>query len=103
MARSALGDFHRCAKNLGIFGFDLSVPKDKLCDHQRLPITGEFRPVTASRIKVDFAVFDEQTNPTVHAVLEKVRPESIGIFKFDEDSGAVARSRPNPARIKFPH
>lgn len=101
IARSALDDFHRCAKNLGIFGFDLSMPKNRLCDHQRLPITGESRPVTASRIKVDFAVLDEQTKPTVHAVLEKVHPESIGIFKFDEDPGAVALSRPIPARIKF--
>jgi hypothetical protein len=101
IARSALDDFHRCAKDLGIFGFDLSVPKRRLCDLQRLPITEESSPVTASRIKVDFAVLDEQTKPTVHAVLENVHPESIGIFKFDEDSGAIALSRSNPARIKF--
>lgn len=91
IARSALDDFHRCAKNLGIFGFDLSVPKTRLCDHQRLSISGEHKSVTGSTIKVEFAVLDEQTKPTVHAVLEKVQPESIGIFKFDEDSDSSVR------------
>jgi hypothetical protein len=98
IARSALDDFHRCARDLGIFGFDLSVPKTRFCDHQRLSMIGAVGPVTASSIKVDFAVPDEQTKPTVHAVLETVHPESIGIFKFDEDagSGATVPSRPNP-------
>jgi hypothetical protein len=35
---------------------------------------------------VDFAVGDEETKPTVHAVLESVHPESIAIFKFDHDT-----------------
>jgi hypothetical protein len=37
-------------------------------------------------LKVDFAVFDEQTKSVVHAVLESVHPDSIGIFKFDQDT-----------------
>src|SRR5271154_4463093 len=85
IVRSALDDFHRCARNLGIFGFDLSVPKARLCDHQRLPFSRELRSVARSRIKVDFAVLDEQTKQTVHTILESVHPESIGIFRFDED------------------
>jgi nitrogen regulatory protein PII len=100
IARSALDDFHRCAKSLGIFGFDLSAPKTRLCDNQRLSIRRELRSVAGSKIKVEFAVLDEQTKPTIHAVLETVHPESIGIFKFDEDASAVVRPRPNPARIK---
>jgi hypothetical protein len=85
IARSALDDFHRCARDLGIFGFDLSVPRTRLNDPKRFPMVGEACPVDASSIKIDFAVLDEQTNRTVHAVLETVHPESIGIFKFDED------------------
>lgn len=96
--RSALADFHRCAKDLGIYGFDLSVPRTRLRDRQILPVIGVALPVAVSSIKVDFAVLDEQTKPTVHAVLEAVHPESIGIFKFDEDEGkgGTVRSRPNP-------
>jgi hypothetical protein len=100
IARSAIDDFQRCARSLGIFGFDLSVPKTRLCDHQRLSASGESRPVTSSRIKVDFAVLDEQTNSTVHAVLEKVHPESIGVFKFDEDVRGLSRLGPKQSRIK---
>src|ERR1700691_3308912 len=88
IARAALDDFHRCAEELGIFGFDLSVPKTRLCDHQRRFNGRESGSVTASRIKVDFAVLDEQTTPAIHAVLESVHPESIGVFKFDEDTEA---------------
>jgi len=83
--RSALDDFHRCAKQLGIFGFDLSEDRTKRRDHQPLA-TGEYAPDATSRVKVDFAVLDEETKPTVHAVLESVHPESIAIFKFDQDT-----------------
>ena len=95
---SALADFHRCAKDLGIYGFDLSVRRTRLRDRQILPAIGVALPVTVSSIKVDFAVLDEQTKPTVHALLKAVHPKSIGIFKFDEDEdkGGTVRSRPNP-------
>ena len=84
--RSALDDFHRCAKQLGIFGFDLSENPTKRRDHQRLAAAGEYAPDATSRIKVDFAVLDEETKNTVHAVLESVHPDSIAIFKFDQDT-----------------
>jgi nitrogen regulatory protein PII len=96
IAVAALDDFHRCARELGIFGFDLSVPKARFCAHQRRFSGREFRPVTASRIKVDFAVFDEQIKRTIHAVLASVHPESIGVFKFDEDT------RPGPTYRQWP-
>jgi nitrogen regulatory protein PII len=94
IARSALDDFQRCAKDLGIFGFDLSVQKTRPCHHRRLSISGKHRSAASSKIKVDFAVLDEQTKPTVHAVLETVHPESIGIFKFDEDACLAGTERP---------
>ena len=83
---SALDDFHRCAKQLGIFGFDLSEHCTKRREHQPLAIAGECAPDATFRMKVDFAVLDEDTKPTVHAVLESVHPESIAIFKFDQDT-----------------
>jgi nitrogen regulatory protein PII len=84
--RSALDDFHRCARHLGILGFDLSEDRTKRRDHQRLAAVGEYAPEATSRVKVDFAVLDDETKPTVHAVLESVHPESIAIFKFDQDT-----------------
>ena len=56
---------------------------------------------------MDFAVLDEQTNAAVHAVLETVHPESIGIFKFDEDpqlggySGATSELGSRSARLRL--
>jgi nitrogen regulatory protein PII len=91
--RSALDDFHRCAKQLGIFGFDLSENPAMRRDHQRLAAVGEYAPDATARIKVDFAVLDEETKPTVHAVLESVHPESIAIFKFDQDTQPQTSTR----------
>ena len=94
--RSALDDFHRCAKQLGIFGFDLSEDGTNRRDHQRLAAAGEYAPDATSRVKVDFAVLDEETKPTVHAVLESVHPESIAIFKFDQDTQPPTSTRHDP-------
>jgi hypothetical protein len=87
--RSALDDFHRCARQLGIFGFDLSEEQSKLRGPHR---TSD----TTSRLRVDFAVPDEETKPSIHAVLESVHPDSIAIFKFDQDSPPQT-SRPRAA------
>jgi hypothetical protein len=86
IVRSALDDFHRCARQLGIFGFDLSEEQtelrgpDRACD-------------TKSRLRVDFAVLDEETKPSIHAVLEAVHPDSIAIFKFDQDARPQTATR----------
>jgi len=65
MRRSELGRFYQCAGKLGIFGFDLSE------DHAAL--------------KIDFAVRDTEAKETVHAVLDQVHPDSIAIFKLDNE------------------
>jgi hypothetical protein len=81
--RSALDDFQRCAKELGIFGFDLSEEQSRYCGHHRREVRTLVKPASASKLKVDFAILDEQINPTIHAVLASVHPESIAIFKLD--------------------
>ena len=81
--RSALDDFQRCAKELGIFGFDLSEEETRFCKHQRHQVRAEVTPVSPTKLKVDFAILDDQINPTIHAVLESVHPESIAIFTLD--------------------
>jgi nitrogen regulatory protein PII len=98
--RSALDDFHRCARQLGIFGFDLSVDSTKRRGHQTLATICECGPDATSRVKVDFAVRDEETKPTVHAVLESVHPESIAIFRFDQDpQPQTSTRRSSPQKI----
>src|ERR1700687_3237475 len=83
--RSALDDFHRCAKQLGIFGFDLSEAR-KLPNQQPSSTSSEGNFPAASKLKVVFAVLDEEVKPTIHTVLESVHPNSIAVFKFDQDT-----------------
>jgi nitrogen regulatory protein PII len=85
--RAALDDFHRCAKQLGIF--DLSEDCKKGQGHQPLAASGECAPDATSRIKVDFAILDEDTELTIHAILESVHPDSIGIFKIRSNVDAT--------------
>jgi nitrogen regulatory protein PII len=93
--RSALDNFHQCAKGLGIFGFDLSE-EPRFGDQQRRSVGSPPTLDPISKLKVDFAVLDEEAKPIVHAVLESVHPESIGIFKFDQNP------RPETATRQFP-
>jgi nitrogen regulatory protein PII len=94
--RSNLNDFSRCVRQLGVLGFDLSEEQSKLLDFQRVAKASELTSNTAARLKIDFAVLDEETKPVVHAVLESVHPESIGIFKFDADTrdGSIKNRSP---------
>jgi hypothetical protein len=95
LMRSALDDFRRCARELGIFGFDLSEQHTKFWDQQRLALASECTPDTTPRLEVAFAVLDQETKPTVHAILEAVHPDSIAIFKFEQDT------RPETARQRL--
>jgi hypothetical protein len=91
IAPSALDDFCQCAKQLGIYAFDLSEQNAGLSDRQCLVMASESAPRTALKLKVDFAVPDDETKLTVHAILELVHPDSIGIFKFGQEHGSAAR------------
>lgn len=83
--RSALHDLCRCAKQLGIFAFELCEERRRTCCYHGSPAAAEELPVSASRLVARFAVSDEATNPTIHALLESVHPDSVGIYKFDQD------------------
>ena len=86
LKNSALDDFHRCAKQLGIFGFDLSEKCTSVGNTNRSLSAASALPTLRRGSKWDFAVLDEDTEPTVHAVLISVNSESIAIFKFDQDT-----------------
>jgi hypothetical protein len=84
--RSALDDFHRCAKQLGIFGFDLSEEQTILRD-------SDCTSDSTRRLRVDFALPDEEIKPSIHAVLESVHPDSIAIFTFDQHARPLTPTR----------
>jgi len=83
ISRSSLDDFHQCVRRLGCLGFDLSEENARKPDRQpRCSVTS----TTPSRLKVEFAVLDEEAKPAVHAVLESVHPDSVAIFRFEPDT-----------------
>ena len=92
VTRATLNDLCRCAKQLGIFGFDLSEDHTKDPDYQRRH-TSQQTNAYSSRLVVDFAVPDEAAKPTIHALLESVHPESVAIFKIDENTDSKAGYR----------
>ena len=83
ISRSSLDDFHQCLWRLGCLGFDLSEENARKADRQS---GSSVSSTTPSRLKVEFAVLDEEAKPTVHAVLESVHPDSVAIFKFEQDT-----------------
>jgi nitrogen regulatory protein PII len=91
IARSSLDDFHHCLRQLGIFGFDLSEKRARSRDSHQGAHENSAR--TKSRIEVDFAVLDEEAKPTVHAVLESAHPDSVGIFKFEQEPRRATQPR----------
>jgi len=83
ITRSALSELSRCARELGIFGFELCAEENIDYDRRLAP---PGKRDLAAKLKVNFAVGDGETKSTLHALLETVHPESIGIFKFDQST-----------------
>jgi hypothetical protein len=94
--RSALGDFSRCVRQLGIFAFDLIEEREKVWDHCQPSLDRGPDPDTPVRLKIDFAVPDKETKFIVHALLESAHPDSIGIFKFDQNTRSNTSDSPSP-------
>ena len=92
---SDLRRFCQCAEKLGVFGFDLCEYRDSRAgrsrDGDRLQPEGNLTS-ERSRLKVDFAVLDIDTKDAIHAVLEQVHPDSIAIFKLDQEPSQTGRS-----------
>lgn len=82
ISSASLDDFHQCVRQLGIFGFDLSHERGRRGNRHQATNFISAQP----RFEVDFAVLDEEAKPIVHAVLEAVHPDSVGIFKFEQEA-----------------
>lgn len=104
MKSSALDTFKDSAAGLGIFEYDVSevrvAPSVLLKERQRLYRGQEYTFDLLSRVKVEFAVFDEDAKQVAQNILTLTAPDTIAILALDElismstTSGqAVSRSR----------
>ena len=114
MKSSALDAFRDSATRLGISEYDVSdvrlSPSFAVKERHRLYRGQEYTLDLLSRVKVEFAVFDEDARQVAQNVLTLVAPDSIAISALDEvismstSSGQrVPHSRTEDGDSKLPH
>ena len=88
MKSSALDAFKDSAASLGISEYDVSEvrlsPSFALKERQRLYRGQEYTLDLLSRVKVEFAVFDEDAKQVAQNVLTLTAPDTIAIIALDE-------------------
>jgi nitrogen regulatory protein PII len=88
MKPSALDAFKNSAASLGISEYDVSdvrvSPSLALKERQRLYRGQEYSLDLLSRVKVEFAVFDDDARRVAQNILTLAAPDSIAIFALDE-------------------
>jgi nitrogen regulatory protein PII len=87
LRRFELKSFSRCAKQLGVLGFDLSENNDspRKGGHHDL-VQAIIDDESFIKVKVTFAVLDREAKDTVYAILKRVHPDSIAIFQMEKES-----------------
>jgi nitrogen regulatory protein P-II 1 len=89
-----LDAFKEAAPQLGISEFDLVEVFRSDCAnierHQRLYRGREFTVDLSPRLRLEFLLFDKDVEATVHRLLELVHPESIAIFKLDQEVRTIS-------------
>jgi nitrogen regulatory protein PII len=104
MKVAALDTFKSSATSLGISEYDVSdvrlSPSFAVKERQRLYRGHEYTLDLLPRVKVEFALLDEDAKPVVQNLLALVTPDSIAIFPLDQlitmssnQVEGVARSR----------
>ena len=82
-----LDTFKEAAPGLGISEFDVVEVFRSGCaltdGQQRLYRGREFRADLLPRLRLEFVLFDDDVQATLHRLLELVHPESIAIFRLD--------------------
>jgi nitrogen regulatory protein PII len=88
MTSSGLDMFKSSAVSLGILEFDVSdvrlSPSVAVKERRRLYRGQEYTLDLLPRVKVEFALLDEDAKPIVQNFLTLVTPDSIAIFPLDQ-------------------
>ena len=104
MKISALDTFKDSAPRLGISEYDVSEvrrsPSSALRERQRLYRGQEYILDLLSRVKVEFAMPDEDARPVAQNILALVDPDTIAISALDEviNMSSSSRSSVTPSR-----
>jgi nitrogen regulatory protein P-II 1 len=97
-----LDAFREAAPQLGIVEFDLVEIYRSDCatieQPQRLYRGRGFTIDLLPRLRLEFVLFDDDVQATVRRLLELIHPDSIAIFKLDQELRPISptNDRPNP-------
>jgi nitrogen regulatory protein P-II 1 len=89
-----LDTFKAAARRLGISEFEL-VEVYRLGSNATEGGKGiyqgcEYRTDLSPRLRVEFVMFDDEVQATVHRLLEFVHPESISVFRLDQEVRTIS-------------
>ena len=89
-----LDTFREAAPRLGISEFELVEVYRSGCESiersKRLYRGIEFKADFSPRLRVEFVMFDDDVQATLHRLLELVHPESISIFRLDQEVRTIS-------------
>jgi nitrogen regulatory protein PII len=83
----ALDAFKEAAPKLGISEFDLVEVHRSACaavEGQRRRYRGSEYTADLPRLRLEFVLFDDDVQTTLHHLLKLTHPESIAVFKLDQ-------------------
>ena len=95
----ALDTFKEMAPQLGISDFELVQVYRAGCEtaerRKRLNRGHEFTSDFSARLRVEFIMFDGDVQAAVHQLLELVHPESISVFRVDQEVRTISSATPH--------
>jgi nitrogen regulatory protein PII len=102
---SALDSFKEAAFRLGISEFELVEVYRLGCETldrgNGLYRGSEYRSELSSRLRVEFVMFDDDVQKALHGLLQLVHPDSISVFRLDEEVRTIQAAQP-VGRSPFP-
>ena len=94
IAAWALDTFKEAAPQLGISEFELVEVYRSGCESieggKRIYRDLEFKADLSPRLRVEFVMFDDDVQATLHRLLELVHPESISVFRLDQEVRTIS-------------
>jgi nitrogen regulatory protein PII len=94
-----LDAFKEVAPELGISDFELVEVYRSGCEtldqRKRLYRGHEFMADFSPRLRVEFIMFDDDVRAAVHQLMEVVHPESISVFRVDQEVRAISSATPD--------
>jgi nitrogen regulatory protein PII len=100
---STLDSFKEAAFRLGISEFELVEVYRLGCETiegaNGLYRGSEYTAELSPRLRVEFVMFDDDVQKTLHGLLQLVHPESISVFRLDQEVRTIPSAQAGARRL----